>query len=92
MLWAQGMLFAIAHFRLTIYRHMRLSISPAADMPRDAFDCIVHIDVGEKRRRFEAHRGVISFYSGYFDRAFNGDFAEAASGELTMKSEDPDTL
>ncbi len=61
-------------------------------MPRDAFDCIVHIDVGEKRRRFEAHRGVISFYSGYFDRAFNGDFAEAASGELTMKSEDPDTL
>lgn len=55
----------------------------------EMFDEMVRIIVGEQQKRFEVHKGVITFYSGYFDKAFNGGFAEAAAKEVVLKAEDP---
>ncbi|KAK5736309.1 hypothetical protein LTS12_026213 [Elasticomyces elasticus] len=38
---------------------------------------------------FELHANLLAFCSGYSDKALNGDFAEAKSREISVKTEDP---
>ncbi|KAK5127969.1 hypothetical protein LTR85_005086 [Meristemomyces frigidus] len=58
------------------------------------FDTMVSIKVGvgHKQRCFQLHKGIVCFYSGYFERAFNGAFAEAKAGAVTLDTEDPDVF
>lgn len=55
------------------------------------FNDLVRIEVGtgEAKRTFETWRGVLSFYSGYFDGALNGRFRESAEGLVAIPSENP---
>ena len=41
------------------------------------------------KQTFYVHRDLISFYSGYFKAALNGGFAEAKTGVIELKSEEP---
>lgn len=56
------------------------------------FDTVVRVRIGkdDTTRIFELHRGVLCFYSGYFQSALNGSFVEAQKGEVTLETEDPD--
>ncbi|KAK5118277.1 hypothetical protein LTR62_002790 [Meristemomyces frigidus] len=58
--------------------------STSERVPRiSSFDTITRITVDAGRegtKTLELHKGLISFYSTYFDRALNGSFKEAASG------------
>ncbi|PIA95006.1 hypothetical protein CB0940_08159 [Cercospora beticola] len=65
--------------------------------PREAFDKIITINVGVKTEdavegtnTFKVHKGVLCFYSGYFNACLNGDFVEARSGVVDLVEEDPD--
>ncbi|KAK4546525.1 hypothetical protein LTR36_001742 [Oleoguttula mirabilis] len=64
---------------------------PGEGPTKEMFDTMVRIRVGkgDTQEEFEAHRGVLCYYSGYFQRAFNGKFAEAQEGEVTLPTEDP---
>lgn len=53
---------------------------------RSQYDEIVEIKIAE--RSFKVHNGIISFYSGFFDRAFNGEFAEGKNGVVTLQDEE----
>jgi hypothetical protein len=57
------------------------------------FDILVRITVGpedsDSRRTFEVFKGVICFYSGYFEAAFKGRFREAKERAVTVPTEDP---
>jgi hypothetical protein len=57
---------------------------------RGAYDEIVHVKVGKNpdTKTFQLHKGVLSFYSGYFAGLFRSDLAEAASGEITLEDEE----
>lgn len=39
-------------------------------------------------QRFVVHKGVVCFYSGFFDRCFNGEFAEAKRGAVDIEDEE----
>ena len=49
----------------------------------------IKVSEGDDQKCFEVHKGVISFYSGYFERALKGSFIEAQKGEVTLPTEDP---
>ncbi|TKA82640.1 hypothetical protein B0A55_00736 [Friedmanniomyces simplex] len=49
----------------------------------------VNVGKGESQRTFQAHKGVLAFYSGYFDTALNGRFREATDGAGKLTTEDP---
>ena len=68
--------------------------------PPEAFDEIVSINIGTKTsggeagkdsfmidKTFKVHKGIVSFYSGYFDACFNGEFAEAGRGAVDLEDE-----
>lgn len=38
------------------------------------------------------HKGVLAFYSGYFDACLNGEFAEARRGAVDLLEDDPETF
>jgi hypothetical protein len=61
---------------------------------------IVTIEVGEDKRAFQVHRGLLTFYSGYFKTALDGasgssktvpdeEIAEAQNGVIGLKFEEP---
>lgn len=52
---------------------------------------IVTVEVGssESTRAFHIHRGLLTFYSGYFKAALNGRFVEAQSGVIKLDTEEP---
>lgn len=58
------------------------------------FDTTVDITVGEgdKAKIFKVHKGVLCFYSGYFDGALNGEFEEARKGAVLLDTEDVDVF
>jgi hypothetical protein len=53
---------------------------------------IVTIEVGENKRAFQVHRGLLTFYSGYFKGALDGDSTEAQNGIMKLKIEEPAVL
>lgn len=55
------------------------------------FDTLIHLEIGtgDSKRTFEALKGVLCFYSGYFNAALNGRFREATDYAVTMPTEDP---
>lgn len=55
-----------------------------------AFDEIVQVKVGRSPsdKIFRLHKGVLRFYSGYFDRALGGGFLEAKNGVVNLETED----
>lgn len=59
-----------------------------------AFDEIVKVQVGglPTNKTFCVHKGVLRFYSGYFDRALGGSFLEAKNGVIKLNDEDPSTF
>ncbi|KAK3110491.1 hypothetical protein LTR53_015161, partial [Teratosphaeriaceae sp. CCFEE 6253] len=59
--------------------------------PAEAFDTLVEISAGERpyESTFQAPRGVLSFYGGYFEAAFNGRFIEAGEGAVHLETEGP---
>lgn len=59
-----------------------------------AFDDIAEVEVGAAPATitFRLHKGLLSFYSGYYATAFNGAFLEARTGAITMPTEDPETF
>ncbi|KAK3067873.1 hypothetical protein LTR53_014980 [Teratosphaeriaceae sp. CCFEE 6253] len=61
------------------------------DPPAEAFDTLVEISVGARpfESTFQAPRGVLSFYSGYFEAAFDGRFIEAGEGAVHPATDDP---
>lgn len=44
---------------------------------------------GANTKTFYVHRDLLSFYSGYFEAALNGGFAEAGSGIMKLETEEP---
>ncbi|GAB7360233.1 hypothetical protein MBLNU230_g7993t1 [Neophaeotheca triangularis] len=66
--------------------------SPETHPPLNAFEEVVWIAVGGESGASEAktipvHKGVLTFYPGYFKGALNGGFAEAQSDTITLKTE-----
>ncbi|KAK3696601.1 hypothetical protein LTR37_017854 [Vermiconidia calcicola] len=59
-----------------------------------AFDDIAEVKVGSAPHTtcFRLHKGLLSFYSGYFAKALNGSFVESRTGAITMTTEDPETF
>lgn len=49
----------------------------------------IEVGDGEVKRTFYAHRGLLTFYSGYFKAALEGGFAEAQSGVIKLETEEP---
>lgn len=49
------------------------------------------IEVGneEEKQTFLVHKGLLSFYSGYFRAALQGAWAESSSGVIKLTTEDP---
>ena len=51
------------------------------------------VKVGEDlERSFTLHKGLLSFYSGYFNTALNGEFSEAKSGIIELPTEEIETF
>lgn len=61
---------------------------------RSAFDEVVDIIVGEGNavKTFRLHKGALCFYSGFFEGALNGRFAEAQDGAVKLPTEDVPTF
>lgn len=57
---------------------------------RDLFDTLVRIEVGtgEEKRTFEVYKGVLCFYSDYFNAALRGRFVEAQENIARLPTED----
>jgi hypothetical protein len=51
---------------------------------------IVTILVGPKDQTFTIHKNPICAASAFFDRSFNGGFAEGTTQTMTLKEENPD--
>lgn len=43
----------------------------------------------DKKQTFRTHKGLLSFYSGYFRAALGGAWAESTSGAIKLETEDP---
>ena len=54
------------------------------------FDEIVEVKVGSglKKKTFKVHRGILCYYSAYFEAALKGKFAEAKTGVIELEEED----
>ena len=54
----------------------------------------VVVNVGERayQKSFTVHRGILCFYSGYFEAALNGKFSEANNGVVELREETVDTF
>lgn len=74
---------------------------PSCPNPRDRailicysehFDEIVEIEVGSgsSKKNYSTYKGLLSFYSEYFEKAFNGRFKEAADKKIILNGKDPD--
>ncbi|KAK4954410.1 hypothetical protein LTR10_007841 [Elasticomyces elasticus] len=62
---------------------------PSADM----FDGTINVEVGTKRKKpFTLHRGVLGFYSGYFEAAMKDNFKEGTLGLIELPTEDVATF
>ncbi|KAK4896993.1 hypothetical protein LTR27_005240 [Elasticomyces elasticus] len=59
--------------------------------PSDAFDTLIDLVAGEgdAQKTFKAYKGVLSFYSSFFDASLNGEFLEAREGIIKLPTEDP---
>ncbi|KAK5740380.1 hypothetical protein LTR17_004643 [Elasticomyces elasticus] len=70
--------------------------TPSRDLhhPSSVLDTIVDVEVGEgeEKRTFQAHKGLLAFYSSYFEAALNGRFLEANNGVVKLTTEDPATF
>lgn len=59
------------------------------------FDKIVAITVGEApsaKKVFPVHKGLLCYYSGYFDKALNGRFKESKQASVKLPTEDVETF
>ena len=56
------------------------------------FGEIVKVEIGTdgNNKTFSLYKGVLCFYSGYFDRALSGGFLEARNGAVILPTEDVD--
>ncbi|KAK4896986.1 hypothetical protein LTR27_005233 [Elasticomyces elasticus] len=70
--------------------------TPSRDLhhPSSVLDTLVDVEVGEgeEKRTFQAHKGLLAFYSSYFEAALNGRFLEANNGVVKLTTEDPATF
>ncbi|KAK3638861.1 hypothetical protein LTR56_012774 [Elasticomyces elasticus] len=70
--------------------------TPSRDLhhPSSVLDTLVDVEVGEgeEKRTFQAHKGLLAFYSSYFEAALNGRFLEANNGIVKLTTEDPATF
>ncbi|KAK5696700.1 hypothetical protein LTR97_008004 [Elasticomyces elasticus] len=70
--------------------------TPSRDLhhPSSVLDTLVDVEVGEgeEKRTFQAHKGLLAFYSSYFEAALNGRFLEANNGIVKITTEDPATF
>ncbi|KAK5740373.1 hypothetical protein LTR17_004636 [Elasticomyces elasticus] len=57
----------------------------------DPSDTLIDVVVGEgdAQKTFKAYKGVLSFYSSFFDAALNGQFLEAREGIIKLPTESP---
>ncbi|KAF7196293.1 hypothetical protein HII31_02360 [Pseudocercospora fuligena] len=62
--------------------------------PPEAFKQSITIIVGSgvNQETFNIHKGVVGFYSGYFEGALRGTFAEALSCKIRLAEEDATTF
>jgi hypothetical protein len=51
----------------------------------------IEVGTGPAKRTFYAHCDLLSFYSGYFQAALNGGFAEAQNKVIKLETEEPAT-
>ena len=58
------------------------------------FDKTVEVKVGsdENQKSFTLHQGLLCHYSGFFEAALKGAFAEAKNNKIELKDEDPETF
>ncbi|SMR49747.1 unnamed protein product [Zymoseptoria tritici ST99CH_3D1] len=56
----------------------------------EMYDEIVEITVGigKSKKTFKVHKGIVCHYSGYFDKALNGDFKEGKTGKIMLPEEE----
>lgn len=61
---------------------------------RDDYGYIVEVNVGkdDNTRKFKIHKGLLCFYSGYFQAALNGRFDEARENVVNLASQSPATF
>lgn len=52
----------------------------------------IEVGIEEQKRTFYAYRGLLSFYSGYFQAALKGSWAEAETGRFVFAEEDIDVV
>jgi hypothetical protein len=48
----------------------------------------ITVGVGDGVKKFKIHKGALCHYSGYFDRALNGKFAEAQTAVIDLPEEE----
>ncbi|KAI9811447.1 MAG: 40s ribosomal protein L44e [Pycnora praestabilis] len=58
--------------------------------PKSLYDTIIFVDVGKSKRRFGIHKGLLSYYSTYFNSAINGNFMEAQTGIISLPDDEED--
>lgn len=62
--------------------------------PLSVFDQLVEINVGmhEEEKSFHFSEGLLCFYSGYFDKALNGDWRESKRRVVMLENDDPEVF
>lgn len=60
----------------------------------DLYDTIIRIKVGtdSEAETFEIHKGILCFYSEYFQGSLNGSFVEAKDKVVGLPTESPETF
>ncbi|KAF2497212.1 hypothetical protein BU16DRAFT_581176 [Lophium mytilinum] len=63
-------------------------------VPASCYDTIVTVTVGagEEKKTFQVYKGLISFHSSYFARAFNGSFSEAEKETVELPEDEVDVF
>ena len=55
-------------------------------------DNVKHVFVGEDKASFYVHENILCSASPFFKAAFNGNFKEAAEGDISLPEDDPETF
>ena len=53
---------------------------------------MIHVKVGEEEIDFTIHKGLLCYFSAYFDRALNGSFKEAQEKVIYLRDESPEII
>ncbi|KAI7171003.1 hypothetical protein KC343_g14054 [Hortaea werneckii] len=73
-------------------KHEPLPSTPDKSLPNFLLDDIVQLEIGDESKIIKVHKGVLSFYSGYFRAALNGNFLEASQSGIKLPTEESNVV